>query len=69
LCIVDRFGDREGPVLEFELAPVAGQHDIGGLVQKGSHPPIPAFRDAASLVDVPGLIASGGQAQIGADIS
>jgi hypothetical protein len=27
-----RLGDREGPVLEFELALVAGQHDIGRLV-------------------------------------
>jgi hypothetical protein len=31
-------GDPEGPVLEFELALIVGQHDIGGLVQERSHP-------------------------------
>jgi hypothetical protein len=44
-------GDGEGPVLQFELAPVAGQHDIGCLKEKGSHAPIPTFRDAADVVD------------------
>src|SRR5208283_4666169 len=62
-------GDGEGPVLELELALVARQHDIGGLVQQGSHPPVAAFRDAADVVDLPRLIASGNQAQIGADVS
>jgi hypothetical protein len=62
-------GDREGPVLEFELAFVAGQYDIGGLVQESPHPPVPACRDAAGVVDRPGLVPPGDQAQISADIS
>src|SRR3984957_4719081 len=62
-------GDCEGPVLELELALVAGQHDIGGLVQEGSHPPIPAFRDAAGVVDLSRLMAPWNQTQIGANIS
>ena len=51
------------------LAVVAGQHDIGGLVQQGPHPPVAAFRDAADVVDLPGLIAFWNEAQIGADVS
>src|ERR1700729_2861906 len=54
-----RIIDREGPVLEFELPLVAGQHDVGGLVQERSQAPIAAFRDAANLVDLPGLIPPG----------
>ena len=34
------------------MAFVAGQHDIGGLVQQGPHPSVPAFRDAADVVDL-----------------
>ena len=37
------------PVLEFELALVARQHDLGGLVQQGSRPPVTAFRYAADV--------------------
>jgi hypothetical protein len=37
------------PVLEFELALAARQHDVGGPVQHGSHPPVSAFRDAADV--------------------
>jgi hypothetical protein len=51
------------------LAFVAGQHDIGGFVQKRPHPPIPAFRDAADVIDLPGLIPSWDEAQIGPDVS
>src|ERR1700722_18398341 len=54
-----RIIDREGPVLEFELTLVAGQHDIGGLVQERWQAPIATFRDAANLVDLPGLIPPG----------
>jgi hypothetical protein len=57
-------GDRERPVLEFELALVAGQHDVGGLIQERPHPPIPAFRDAADVVDLARLIAPWSQAEI-----
>ena len=32
-----------GPVLELELTLVAGQHDVGALVQQGPHPPVSAF--------------------------
>ena len=46
-----------------------GQHDVGSLLQKGPHPPIATFRDAAKVVDLPGLVAPGDQAQIGADVS
>ena len=38
-------GDREGPVLDLELALVPRQHDIGGLVKQRPHPPIAAFGD------------------------
>jgi hypothetical protein len=41
------------------LAFVAGQHDIGGFVQEGPHPPVPAFRDAAGVVDLARLMPSG----------
>jgi hypothetical protein len=34
------------------LALVAGQHDVGGFVQQGPHPSIPASREAADVVDV-----------------
>ena len=34
-----------------ELALIA--RDVGGLVQQGSHWPVPAFRDAAGVVDSP----------------
>jgi hypothetical protein len=51
------------------LAFVTGQHDIGGFVQQGPHPPVPALRDAADVVDLARLIAPWNQAQIGADIS
>jgi hypothetical protein len=64
-------GDREGPVLELdlELALVARQHDIGGLVKQHPHPPIAAFGDAADIVDLARLIPPGDQAQIDADVS
>jgi hypothetical protein len=48
---------QDGPLLQLELAVVAGQHDVGGLVQQGPHPPVAAFRDAADVVELPGLIA------------
>jgi hypothetical protein len=32
-------------------------------------PPVAAFRDAADIIDFPGLIAFWNQAQIGADVS
>jgi hypothetical protein len=51
------------------LAFVTGQHDIGGFVQQGPHPPVPALRDAADVVDLARLIAPWNQAQIGTDIS
>jgi hypothetical protein len=69
LRIVDRLANREAPVLEFELALIAGQHDVGGFVQEGPHPPVPAFRYAADVVDLARLIPPRDQAQIGADIS
>ena len=56
-------------MLEFELALVAGQHDIGGLVQQGSHAPVAALRDAADVVDLARLMPPGDQSQIGADVS
>ena len=62
-------GDCECPLLQLELAIVAGQHDVGGFVQEGPHPPVAAFRDAADVVDLPGLIAFWNQAQVGADVS
>src|SRR5580692_9342181 len=64
-------GDREGPVLELdlELALVARQHDIGGLVKQRPHPPIAAFGDAADIVDLARLLPLGDQAQIDADVS
>ena len=37
------------PVLEFELTLGARQHDVGGLVQQGSHPPVTAFPYAADV--------------------
>jgi CRISPR associated protein, Cas1 family len=36
LRIVDPPGNGEGPVLQFELAFVAGQHDVGGFIEQGS---------------------------------
>jgi hypothetical protein len=48
---------------------IARQHDVGGLVQEGSHTPVPAFRDAADVVDLTRLIPPGDQTQIGADVS
>src|SRR5271166_2013013 len=62
-------GDREGPVLQFELALVAGEHDIGGLVQQRPYPPVAAFRDAADVVDLARLIPSRDEAQVGADVA
>ena len=70
LRIVDRLAIAKALVLEFELALVAGQHDVGGRVQEGSYPPVAAFGDAAGVViDLARLIPFGDQAQIGADVS
>jgi hypothetical protein len=55
-CASLTLGGREGPVLESELAFVAGQHDVGGLIQERSHAPIAAFGDAADVVDLAGLM-------------
>jgi hypothetical protein len=52
LRIVDRQAKRE-PLIEFELALMARQHDVGGLVQQRPHPPITAFQDAADVVHLP----------------
>ena len=57
--------DCERPLLQLELIVEAGQHDVGGLVQQRPHPPVAAFRDAADVVDLPGLIAFWNEAQIG----
>jgi hypothetical protein len=65
----DRRAMAKAPVLELELALVAGQHDVGGLVQQGPDPPVAAFRDAADVVDFSGLIAFWNQAEVGADVS
>ena len=51
------------------MALVAGQHDVGGFVQEGPHPPTPAFGLLPTQSDLPGLILPGDQAQIGADVS
>ena len=61
--IVDRLAIAKA---QFELALVAGQHDVSGLVKKRSQAPIAAFGDAAGVVDLPRLISPGDQAQIGA---
>jgi hypothetical protein len=58
LRIVDRLAIAKAPVLEFELALIAGQHDIGGLVQERSDPPVPTFRDAVGVIDLTRLIPS-----------
>ena len=59
IAIVDRLAIAKAQVLEFELALVAGQHDVSGLIQERSHAPVPAFRDAADVVDLAGLIPLG----------
>src|ERR1700733_5649869 len=63
-------GDREGPVLELdlELALLARQHDIGGLVKQRPHPPIAAFGDTVDIVDLARLMPPGDQAQIDTDV-
>ena len=69
LRIVDRRAIAKAQSLSLKLAlEVAGQHDVGGFVEKGSHPSIPALRDVpAGIVDFSRLIAPRDQAQIGAD--
>jgi hypothetical protein len=52
-----------------ELALVPGQHDVSGLVQEGPHPPVPAFRYAAEVVDLARLIPPWNQARISANVS
>jgi hypothetical protein len=69
LRIVDRLAMAKAPVLQFELALVAGQDDIGGFVQQGPHAPVATFRFAAEVIDLSGLMPSGNQAEVGADVS
>jgi len=28
------------PILKLQFAPVAGQHDVGNLIEKRAHPPV-----------------------------
>ena len=61
--------DVEGPILEGELAAIAGEHDIGRLVKQRADPSVAALRDAAGIVDLAGLVAPWHQAQIGPDVA
>src|SRR5271155_1812818 len=62
-------GDCEGPVLQPELAVVAGAHGLVVRVRALPPPPVAALRDAADIVDFSGLIAFWNQAKISADVS
>src|SRR5262250_248457 len=69
LRMVERLPMRERPLLERQIATIAGEHDIGGLVQQRADPLIADFRDAAGIVDLTGLPSPGDKAQVGADIT
>src|SRR4030095_10326619 len=62
-------GNVERPLLERERAAIAGEHDIGGLIEQRADPSIATLRDAAGIVDLAGLIAPWHQSQIGPDIA
>jgi hypothetical protein len=47
LLIVDRWAIANAQSLSLSWPLVAGQHDVGGLVQQRSQAPIAAFRDGA----------------------
>jgi hypothetical protein len=57
-------GDRQRPVLQLKRSLVARQHDVGGLVEQGSHRAVAAFENAAGVVDLAGLIAARHQTQV-----
>src|SRR5262249_25416361 len=61
--------NAERSLLERQIATIAGEHDIGGLVQQRADPLIADFGDAAGIVDLTGLPSPGNKAQVGADIT
>jgi hypothetical protein len=67
--MVDRLAMAKAQSFSLSWPLVTGQHDVAGFVQQGPHPPVAAFRDAADIVDLSGLIASRDQAQVFADVS
>src|SRR4030095_5987035 len=61
--------NAERPLLERQIATIAGEHDIGGLVEQRADPLIADLRDAAGIVDLTGLPSPGDKAEVGADIT
>jgi hypothetical protein len=60
--------DAERPTLERQIAAIAGEHDVRGLVEQGANPSIATLRDAARVVDLLRFPAPGHKPQIRADV-
>ena len=69
LRMVDRLAIANAQSLSFSGPFIARQHDVGGLVEQCTHPPIAALRDAAGVVDLTRLIASRHQTEISANVT
>src|ERR1051325_1503872 len=63
------FGDREGPFLKLHWSLIAGQHDVGRLVEERTNAAIAALRDAARVINLAGLIAPRHQTEIRANVA
>ncbi|UGX94242.1 hypothetical protein G6321_00053350 [Bradyrhizobium barranii subsp. barranii] len=64
----DPFGQLAAPALEGRTSPDNGQQDVRGFEQISPNLMVAAFGDAASSVDLAGLITSWCQAEIGTDV-
>jgi hypothetical protein len=64
----DPFGQLAAPALEGRTSPDNGQQDVRGFEQISPNLMVAAFGDAASSVDLAGLIMSWCQAEIGTDV-
>src|SRR5215472_12622401 len=60
--------DTECPILERQIAAIAGEHDVRGLVEQGANPSIATLRDAARVVDLSRFPTPGHKPQIRADV-
>src|SRR5215472_19214921 len=65
--IVERLPTRSAQSLR-QIAAIAGEHDVRGLVEQGANPSIATLRDAARVVDLSGFPAPGHKPQIRADV-
>lgn len=48
---------------------IAGEHDVGRFIEQGSHALVAHLGDAADIVDLAGLIATGNKTEIGTKVA